>query len=277
MKYIDSLQLIGLNSYLNSIDVGDALLMGELEAYSCKMAGSDKKIYRSLDKELEELSNTNSGAMNITNSNNNTNNNNNNNGNSGSSNNNNNNNTLSVSMNSPSPTSNISVSPFGPMSNSTSRKTMIYLIQLLNLSFPDYDFTDSKPEQFQKEPSLNLVINSINANLAGYIKDYYLEFEAKLWSTLESEISLQKCEIYLYKPENGDPFTENGVLFSFNYFFYNKSLKKIIFFKCRYISKLQILNDDGSDVKDPLPDQEELDDYYREYYDGDTIDNMEMS
>ncbi|KAM9952832.1 hypothetical protein ACTFIR_007888 [Dictyostelium discoideum] len=251
MKYIDSLQLIGLNSYLNSIDVGDALLMGELEAYSCKMAGSDKKIYRSLDKELEELSNANSGAMNITNNSNNNNTNDNSNG--SSSNNNNNNNTLSVSMNSPSPTSNISVSPFGPMSNSTSRKTMIYLIQLLNLSFPDYDFTDSKPEQFQKEPSLNLVINSINANLAGYIKDYYSEFEAKLWSTLESEISLQKCEIYLYKPENGDPFTENGVL---------------------YISKLQILNDD---VKDPLPDQEELDDYYREYYDGDTIDNMEMS
>ncbi|KAN0006892.1 hypothetical protein ACTFIU_005085 [Dictyostelium citrinum] len=241
MKYIDSLQLIGLNSYLNSVDVGDALLMGELEAYSCKMAGSDKKIYRSLDKELEELSNTNTGAMNITNNN---------------TDNNNSNTLLSVSMNSPSPTSNISVSPFGPMSNSTSRKTMIYLIQLLNLSFPDYDFTDSKPEQFQKEPSLNLVINSINATLAGYIKDYYAEFEAKLWSTLESEISLQKCEIYLYRPENGDPFTENGVL---------------------YISKLQILNVDELDAKDPLPDQEEIDDYYREYYDGDTIDNMEMS
>ncbi|KAN0031626.1 hypothetical protein ACTFIV_005491 [Dictyostelium citrinum] len=241
MKYIDSLQLIGLNSYLNSVDVGDALLMGELEAYSCKMAGSDKKIYRSLDKELEELSNTNTGAMNITNNN---------------IDNNNSNTLLSVSMNSPSPTSNISVSPFGPMSNSTSRKTMIYLIQLLNLSFPDYDFTDSKPEQFQKEPSLNLVINSINATLAGYIKDYYAEFEAKLWSTLESEISLQKCEIYLYRPENGDPFTENGVL---------------------YISKLQILNVDELDAKDPLPDQEEIDDYYREYYDGDTIDNMEMS
>ncbi|KAK5583013.1 hypothetical protein RB653_004603 [Dictyostelium firmibasis] len=271
MKYIDSLQLIGLNSFLNSVDVGDALLMGELEEYSCKMAGSDKKIYRSLDKELEELSNTHSGAMNIANSNSNNNNNN------SSSNSNGDNGTLSVSMNSPSPTSNISVSPFGPLSNSTSRKTMIYLIQLLNLSFPDYDFTDSKPEQFQREPNLNLVINSINATLAGYIKDYYAEFEAKLWSTLESEISLQKCEIYLYRPENGDPFTENGVLFSFNYFFYNKSLKKIIFFKCRYISKLQILNVDELEAKDPLPDQEEIDDYYREYYDGDTINNMEMS
>ncbi|EGC38161.1 hypothetical protein DICPUDRAFT_93893 [Dictyostelium purpureum] len=245
MKYIDSLNLIGLNSYLNMIDVGDAFLMGDLEEYSCKIAGSDKKIYKSLDKELEELSSTPQQSS------------------------------LATSA-SPSSSSMLSVSPFGPLSSSTSRKTMIYLIQTLNASFPDYDFSDSKPEQFRKEPSLNLVINSINATLSGYIKDYFAEFEAKLWSTLETEISLQKCDIYSYIPENGDPFTEAGVLYSFNYFFYNRSLKKIVFFKCRYISKLPIL-DNMDTNKEDLPDQEELDDdYYTEYY-NDTVDGMEMN
>ncbi|XP_018431142.1 PREDICTED: repressor of RNA polymerase III transcription MAF1 homolog [Nanorana parkeri] len=40
-----------------------------------------------------------------------------------------------------------------------------------------------------------------------------------------------------YNPDlDCDPFGEDGSLWSFNYFFYNKKLKRIVFFTCRSIS-----------------------------------------
>lgn len=40
-----------------------------------------------------------------------------------------------------------------------------------------------------------------------------------------------------YNPDlDSDPFGEDGSLWSFNYFFYNKRLKRIVFFSCRSIS-----------------------------------------
>ncbi|XP_027766700.1 repressor of RNA polymerase III transcription MAF1 homolog, partial [Empidonax traillii] len=40
-----------------------------------------------------------------------------------------------------------------------------------------------------------------------------------------------------YNPDlDSDPFGEDGSLWSFNYFFYNKRLKRIVFFTCRSIS-----------------------------------------
>lgn len=39
-----------------------------------------------------------------------------------------------------------------------------------------------------------------------------------------------------YNPDlDSDPFGEDGSLWSFNYFFYNKRLKRIVFFSCRSI------------------------------------------
>ena len=39
-----------------------------------------------------------------------------------------------------------------------------------------------------------------------------------------------------YNPDlDSDPFGEDGSLWSFNYFFYNKRLKRIVFFTCRSI------------------------------------------
>uniref|UniRef100_A0A8I4A2S0 Repressor of RNA polymerase III transcription MAF1 homolog n=1 Tax=Callithrix jacchus TaxID=9483 RepID=A0A8I4A2S0_CALJA len=50
------------------------------------------------------------------------------------------------------------------------------------------------------------------------------------------EICLAECDIYSYNPDlDSDPFGEDGSLWSFNYFFYNKRLKRIVFFSCRSI------------------------------------------
>lgn len=39
-----------------------------------------------------------------------------------------------------------------------------------------------------------------------------------------------------YNPDlDSDPFGEEGSLWSFNYFFYNKKLKRIVFLTCRSV------------------------------------------
>lgn len=44
------------------------------------------------------------------------------------------------------------------------------------------------------------------------------------------------CTLPSYNPDlDSDPFGEDGSLWSFNYFFYNKRLKRVVFFSCRSI------------------------------------------
>jgi hypothetical protein len=46
------------------------------------------------------------------------------------------------------------------------------------------------------------------------------------------------CDVYSYKAvAEGDPFCEDSNLWSFNYFFYNRKLKRILYFSCRAVSK----------------------------------------
>lgn len=44
-----------------------------------------------------------------------------------------------------------------------------------------------------------------------------------------------------YKSDlESDPFGEKGSVWSFNYFFYNKKLKRILYFSCRGLSKTAV-------------------------------------
>jgi len=65
----------------------------------------------------------------------------------------------------------------------------------------------------------------------------YSKIHDKLWVTLNQEINLMDCEIYSYNPDLvSDPFGEDGSIWSFNYFFFNKKLKRIVLFTCRALS-----------------------------------------
>ena len=65
----------------------------------------------------------------------------------------------------------------------------------------------------------------------------YSKIHDKLWITLNQEINLVDCEIYSYNPDlTSDPFGEEGSLWSFNYFFFNKKLKRVVLFTCRALS-----------------------------------------
>lgn len=63
-------------------------------------------------------------------------------------------------------------------------------------------------------------------------------------------VGLVDCDVYSYKAvSEGDPFCDECNLWSFNYFFYNRKLKRILYFSCRAVSKTanEDSDEDGSD------------------------------
>ena len=54
-----------------------------------------------------------------------------------------------------------------------------------------------------------------------------------LWAAIETEISPDQCEIYSYSGDAmSDPFSAEGALWSFAYFFYNKQKRRVFLFAC---------------------------------------------
>lgn len=222
MKLLESSRFEALNSNL-CIKTGDSKIVGRIESYSCKMAGNDKQFYKRFTAEqgtspqdLQALSPP----------------------------------QASIGLSPHFYSRSVSGDEEGPLCDTISRKTLFYLIATLNAAFqPDYDFSDAKSHEFSKEPSLLHVMNAVDSNLSATAGEQYRAMRAQLWAAMEDEISMADCDIYSYNPDlASDPFGEDGCLWSFNYFFYNKKLKRIVFFTCRAINPIYSLDSGvGSD------------------------------
>lgn len=207
MKLLENSSFEAINSQL-TVETGDAHIIGRIESYSCKLAGIDKQLFKQFCQEgqphaLEALSPPQSGGQH--------------------------------------PDRQGRGHPGdedSPLSDTCSRKTLFYLIATLNEAFrPDYDFSAAKSHEFSKEPSLNWVVNAVNCSLFSAVREDFKALKPLLWDAVDEEICLSECDIYSYNPDlASDPFGEDGSLWSFNYFFYNKRLKRIVFFTCRSIS-----------------------------------------
>lgn len=221
MKFLENPQLEAISKSL-STESADCKIDGRLESYSCKMVTNDKRLFRMLSTD-SGLSPNDLQAL------------------------------------SP-PQTVLGCSPgrhFGKGQNdgeeevlcdTISTKTLFYLISTLNASFyPDYDFSLAKSEEFSCEPSIQWVMNAVDCQLLTVIGDTYNSFKAQLWSSIDEEICLKDCDIYSYNPDlTSDPYGES--IWSFNYFFYNKKLKRIVFFTCSASSALATgYLDSGSD------------------------------
>lgn len=210
MKFLDLPPLQRLNAFLKSVDVGEYILHGDLEAYSCKLAGFDKKLSKSLDKEVE----TGSSPLEL------------------------------------------SASPVGPLAEASSRKTLIYLILTLNHIYPDYDFSLLRAHHFQKEDGVGKAEEAIDSQLLEVSKVWAktpglgeTPFLECLWSSVDEAICLKECDVYCYKSDlETDPFGEQASVWSFNYFFYNKKMKRILYFSCRAISKQAADDEEGTET-----------------------------
>jgi hypothetical protein len=217
MKLLENNGFEVINSSL-SIQSGESKIVGRMESYSCKMIGTEKQFYKKFagsagrsPRTLEALSPPSSGYGGYA----------------------------------------FSSSPFsrslsrissgsedeGILCDTIARKTLFYLISTLNAAFPDYSFSDTKAEEFTREPSLQFVSQNVDNLLSVAANSQYSKIYEKLWVTLNNEINLLECDIYSYNPDlTSDPFCEDGSLWSFNYFFFNKKLKRIVFFTCRALT-----------------------------------------
>ncbi|XP_077281483.1 repressor of RNA polymerase III transcription Maf1 [Temnothorax americanus] len=216
MKLLENTQLEAINSAL-SIQTGDSKIIGRIESYSCKMTANDKQLYKRYNAEqggtphdLQALSPPQTF--------------------------------LGTSPAQGCLSHSVSGDEEGPLCDTISRKTLFYLIATLNSTFnPDYDFSDAKSHEFSKEPSLQWAMNAVDGNLNATAGEHYRSLRSALWAAVDKEISLHGCDIYSYNPDfASDPFGEDGCLWSFNYFFYNKKLKRIVFFTCRAINPLYV-------------------------------------
>eukprot|EP00184_Porphyridium_aerugineum_P008450 CAMPEP_0184691676 /NCGR_PEP_ID=MMETSP0313-20130426/448_1 /TAXON_ID=2792 /ORGANISM="Porphyridium aerugineum, Strain SAG 1380-2" /LENGTH=322 /DNA_ID=CAMNT_0027149431 /DNA_START=301 /DNA_END=1269 /DNA_ORIENTATION=+ len=241
MKYLDSPELTTAQDSLSSIMLGGTQIHARIEAYSCKQAGNDKKLYKSLEQEFLErekmkasspiiqatsMVNGNNGAMNGT--------------------------TLMASplsnklnaaalivpeeplgggrpLPSPSPPTypaqHISDSTLGSsisrsLSNTSATQTqleidmtmpatrrMIWnLISMINQSFPDYDFSSSALELLRKEEEPAKAIEKID----GYLQMAYastnapLSFRNNLWKAIDDMIQVKDCQVFSFHCDEVD-------------------------------------------------------------------------
>ena len=161
--------------------------------------------------------------------------------------------------------------PFGSLSQISSRRTFAYLIATLNASHPDYDFSHLlRPSDFQREVSSKKVMMTLNTTLENLrplhtptlSDNRHLansvpstppgpgKWNPQLWSNLEEEMEFQNCSVYSYAPED-DPFSESEdevALWSHHYFFFNKERKRVCYI---YLRALSILGNVTPGVKTP--------------------------
>jgi len=214
MKLLENANLEAINSNLcMDLDNSNTYIEGRLESYSCKMAGNDKRLFKTMNEEnqsapggLQALSPPVYG--------------------------------YNASSTSPVCAQEYGIGSLeegGILCDTISTKTLFYLISTLNASFnPDYDFSAAKSAEFSREMSLEWVMEKVNSALMAAAGEKFGSFKHQLWSSLDDEICLKDCFIYSYNPDmSSDPFSEEGCIWSFNYFFYNFKLKRIVFFTCR--------------------------------------------
>jgi hypothetical protein len=135
-------------------------------------------------------------------------------------------------------------------------RTLSYLISVMNQVFPDYDFTDVvEGRDFVRVPAghfYDAVVDACNRDLASAnVPVAFLDDQ--LWPAAEAAIVLaqdslpvrEQLEIYRFEPATleaeDDPFRQGSNLWAFNFFLYNRKLKRILLFygKCLRYGQVQ--------------------------------------
>ena len=196
---LTSRQFLSLRDFENvtsalNFDTSDCHVIGGCDLYTTKAAGSDKKLYKTIENSLE------SQHEQLV--------------------------RLSASLSPPQSelfsTSLSRPSPFGSLNQISSRRTFAYLIATLNASHPDYDFShELRPSDFRRERSLRTVINTIDETLynlrprhPGYVVSgsvgghtrvtqnqtpaASLMWGPKMWRMVDHELTLRECGMYKY-------------------------------------------------------------------------------
>ncbi|KAG5439770.1 hypothetical protein PCANB_000052 [Pneumocystis canis] len=201
MKFLEIKDFDAINKAL-VFDADDCRVLGRCELYTTKAAGCDKKLYKAIDRSLE--SRYQDDLM------------------------------LSRSLESGS-THIQQMSPFGPLDHPSSRKTFAYIVATLNASHPDHDFSNLQPQDFRKERSLAMTLNTLNTTLLNLSRQRFST--CGLWEAIDKHIELSQCDIYVYQPDSdSDPLGDDGLIWSTCYFFFNRSMKRVLYINLSTVS-----------------------------------------
>lgn len=126
-------------------------------------------------------------------------------------------------------------SSLGDLSEPSTRALLMDFITTLNNAFPDYDFGDTKIEQF-KDDTVGYVLQVVNNHFAE-VTLRYPDILDQLWSAVDEIINLKVCEVFCFVPDANDEDIHSA-LWQFHYFFFNKDLNRLCYISCaakRYV------------------------------------------
>ncbi|TKR59255.1 hypothetical protein L596_028955 [Steinernema carpocapsae] len=127
--------------------------------------------------------------------------------------------------------------------DSISKRTLFDLVNVLNNSYSDYDFSGVTSESFTHIETIDIAKAAIDGNFMATVTGYQ-EIRDDLWTEIDLQILLNECVVYSYIPDyKTDPFSEDGCVWSFNYIFVNKNLKRILFMACRSLNMSDDMHD----------------------------------
>lgn len=230
MKFIPLRDFDIVTSALN-FDTLDCRVTGGCDLYTTKAAGSDKKLYKDIDKSLESqhAALIKLGAS------------------------------LSPPQREEMEASQVlsRSSPFGNLTDISSRRTFAYLIATLNASHPDYDFSHVlRPADFRRERNLRKVMSLVDSTL-GNLRPIVIDstvgsmgngasvgsassstytspsWGPQMWALINKEMHLQDCAVFSYQPENNPFDEEDGAIWTMHYFFVSKALKRVAYMYVR--------------------------------------------
>ncbi|KAI1861443.1 hypothetical protein JX265_004455 [Neoarthrinium moseri] len=232
MKFLPLRDFDTVTSSLN-FTTPDLRVNGGCDLYTTKAAGSDRKLYKSIDQSLESRH---AALL-----------------------------KFGASLSPPqreqmAASLNLSrSSPFGPLSDIQSRRTFAYLIATLNASHPDYDFSHVlRPTDFRRERNLRRLIANVDSTLTNVRPQSFLSpnlgssyrahgsspsnsataisspaWGPQMWAMIDKEMQLKNCTCFSYQPPD-DPFDgEEAAIWRMHYFFFNKSLKRVAYLYLR--------------------------------------------
>lgn len=134
------------------------------------------------------------------------------------------------------------------------KKVLGDLIQTMNCSMVDYDFSELTPDSFA-QVSATEAVQTINSHLAE-ITVASPNFINDMWRDIsDAMVNLSQCEVYKLVDSSFIDEVESGTVWSFNYFFCSKELKRVLYFTCMATSKyrkvdLLGMGDESDDEED---------------------------
>ncbi|KAF2867660.1 Maf1 regulator-domain-containing protein [Massariosphaeria phaeospora] len=224
MKYLDLCALHEVNLALN-FDTQDSAIIGGCDVWTIKAAGSDKKLYKRIERTLEDRHKDLMAAV------------------------------ADLSEHSAAQfVRHLNIArktPFGSFNEAANRHTFAYLIATLNATHIDYDFANTlNPDEFRRE-TYKTLMHKIDTTM------YYLRpqvysaglpagavtplgspiWSPRSWQLLDSEMGMTESECYVWEPAD-DPFSDDGAIWSHHFFLYNKERKRVCYFYLRGVSAL---------------------------------------